>query len=253
MTREQSIAMRKNFYIPPSYTLASKHSNSGTVLSLAPFVSLCSSPLNHVGVLRPYYQQRKVQSTSTASTSRSSSSLSTAILHRADDNAFATPPSTASSSDQFITSNPFELPCDKHVLSSIDKVRIRRSCMSSHLRRKNATDLFIARTHLIYSSLFSRLNCPRTFHNLPLIHFRPEKNQKRQLRHDLAAQIRMLQQPLLIQQSRWLLATRMPLPEENIDYPMMWVTWYCSACTSSIYESSMETLVRASSKHWRRE
>ena len=140
-TGERSITMRKTFYIPPSYTFTSDLSNSATALSLAPFVSSCSSPQHYVGALRPYYQQRKAHSASTASSSRTLSSLSTAVIHRADDDAFATPPSTTSSSDPFATKNPFEMLCDEHVLSSIDKVRIRRSCMSSHLRRKNATDL----------------------------------------------------------------------------------------------------------------
>jgi hypothetical protein len=102
-------SIKKTFHIPPSYTFTAGCSNPATVISLAPFVSSFSSPLNSVGGLRPYYQQRKFISTSTTSTPpSSSSSLSAVEIHSTDDEKFETPPSTNSSNDENFQINPFE-------------------------------------------------------------------------------------------------------------------------------------------------
>lgn len=96
--------MKKTFHIPPSYTFTAGCSNPMTVISLAPFVSSCSSPLNYVGGLRPYYQQRRFQSIS----NRSSPSPSIAAIHNTDDESFETPPSTNSRLEDMSSTNPFE-------------------------------------------------------------------------------------------------------------------------------------------------
>ena len=97
-------SMKKTFHIPPSYTFTAGCSNPMTVISLAPFVSSCSSPLNYVGGLRPYYQQRRFQSIS----NRPSPSPSLVEIHNTDDENFETPPSTNSRFDDRLQMNPFE-------------------------------------------------------------------------------------------------------------------------------------------------
>jgi hypothetical protein len=118
-------SIKKTFHIPPSYTFTAGCSNPSTVISLAPFVSSCSSPLNYVGGLRPYYQQRKFLSTSNTSSSSSSSSsspLSIVAIHRTDNDKFETPPSTNDSSDDSIEINPFEKLSKQQTLHSLNKV-----------------------------------------------------------------------------------------------------------------------------------
>ena len=101
------VSMKKRFHIPPSYTFVSEYGNAATVLSLAPFVSSCSSPLDHVGGLRPFYQQQKFLLN--ASTRCSSPSSDTATIHSTDDALFETPPSTNSSLGETSSgTNPFE-------------------------------------------------------------------------------------------------------------------------------------------------
>ena len=80
---------KTTFYIPPSYTFTVGCSNPSTVISLAPLVSSCSSSLNFVGGLRPYYQQRKFFLTSKDfSLSSSTSSHLTVTIHRTDEEIF---------------------------------------------------------------------------------------------------------------------------------------------------------------------
>ena len=111
-------SMKKRFHIPPSYTFVSEYGNAATVLSLAPFVSSCSSPLHRVGGLRPFYQQQKFLLN--ASTRCSSPSSDTATIHSTDDALFETPPSTNSSLDETRSrTNPFE----NQVCQSISSVR----------------------------------------------------------------------------------------------------------------------------------
>jgi hypothetical protein len=115
-------SIKKTFHIPPSYTFTAGCSNPATVISLAPFVSSCSSPINYVGGLRPYYQQCKFLSTSSPSSS-SSSSLSTAAIHSTDDDTFETPPSTSNNLDDSLQKNPFEILSNGQISSSLNKVR----------------------------------------------------------------------------------------------------------------------------------
>jgi hypothetical protein len=116
-------SIKKTFHIPPSYTFTAGCSNPATVISLAPFVSSCSSPLNYVGGLRPYYQQRKFLSTSNTSTLSSSSSLSTVAIHSTDDDNYQTPPSSSGSSDDSSKMNPFEILSKEHISQSLNQVR----------------------------------------------------------------------------------------------------------------------------------
>ncbi len=111
-------SIKKTFHIPPSYTFTAGCSNPATVISLAPFVSSCSSPLNYVGGLRPYYQQRKFLSTSNTS----SSSFPTVAIHTTDDDHFETPPSTNNSSDDSLNMNPFEILSKRQASQLLNKV-----------------------------------------------------------------------------------------------------------------------------------
>lgn len=117
-------SMKKTFHIPPSYVFTAGCSNPATVISLAPFVSSCSSPLNYVGGLRPFYQQQKFRAPSDAST-RSSSSLSLATIgvHSTDDDPYATAPSSPESDDDSITGNPFEALSKREDANSAVQVR----------------------------------------------------------------------------------------------------------------------------------
>jgi hypothetical protein len=111
---------KKTFEIPPSYTFTSGCSNPATVMSLAPFVSSCSSPLNCVGGLRPYYQQRKFLSTSTTLTSP----LATVAIHMTDDDdEFETPPSTNNNNDDLIKINPLEKLSNEKISHPLNKVQ----------------------------------------------------------------------------------------------------------------------------------
>jgi hypothetical protein len=117
-------SIKKTFHIPPSYTFAAGCSNPATVISLAPFVSCCSSPLNYVGGLRPYYQQRKFFSTlNTSNHSSSSSSLSTVAIHSTDNDKFETPPSTNNSIDDSFQMNPFEKLTKEQTSQTLNKVQ----------------------------------------------------------------------------------------------------------------------------------
>ena len=100
-------SLTKRFHIPPSYTFASEYGHSATVISLAPFVSSCSSPLNCVGGLRPHYQQQKFLLSSP--TRYSSPSPDSATIHGNEDDPFETPPSTNSSLNERSRKNPFEI------------------------------------------------------------------------------------------------------------------------------------------------
>jgi hypothetical protein len=73
-------SVKRNFYIPESYTLGSDHMNPSTVISRTPFLS--SS--DYVGGLRPYYQQSKLSLTSTALP------LSSVGIHTTDDDSLDT-------------------------------------------------------------------------------------------------------------------------------------------------------------------
>jgi hypothetical protein len=106
-------AVKKSFHIPPSYTFTAGCSNPTTVISLAPFVSSCSSPLNYVGNLRPYYQQRKFPQTS---------SHSIVAIHSTDDEDFVTPPSTDKNMDDTSKKNPFEQLVKQQTLQIFDEV-----------------------------------------------------------------------------------------------------------------------------------
>lgn len=110
--------MKKTFHIPPSYTFTAGCSNPRTVISLAPFVSSCSSPLNYVGGLRPYYQQCRYQSKS----NRSSPSPSIVAIHNTDEEHFETPPSTNSYLDNTMNINPFERLAKQSAEPMIEKV-----------------------------------------------------------------------------------------------------------------------------------
>ena len=112
-------SIKKAFHIPPSYSFTAGCSNPSTVISLAPFVSSCSSPLNYVGGLRPYYQQYKFLSTTNRS---SSSSLSTVAIHSTDDENFETPPSSNNSPDKTFQNNPFEQLAHEQTSQILDKV-----------------------------------------------------------------------------------------------------------------------------------
>jgi len=112
-------SIKKTFHIPPSYTFTAGCSNPATVISLAPFVSSCSSPLNYVGGLRPYYQQCKFLSTSNIP----APSLSTVAIHSTDDDAYQTPPSSNDSSDGSSKMNPFEILSKEHTSQSLKQVR----------------------------------------------------------------------------------------------------------------------------------
>jgi len=112
-------SIKKTFHIPPSYTFTAGCSNPATVISLAPFVSSCSSPLNYVGGLRPYYQQCKFLSTSNISTP----SLSTVAIHSTDNDKFETPPSTNNSIDDSFQMNPFEKLTKEQTSQTLNKVQ----------------------------------------------------------------------------------------------------------------------------------
>ncbi len=107
-------SMKKTFHIPPSYTFTAGCSNPATVISLAPFASSCSSPLNYVGSLRSYYQQHKFLQPST-------SSLSIVAIHSTDEN-FETPPTTNKSTDETREMNPFEKLAKQQTPQIFDKV-----------------------------------------------------------------------------------------------------------------------------------
>ena len=107
--------MKKAFHIPPSYTFTAGCSNPTTVISLAPFVSTCSSPLNYAGGLRPYYQQCRFQN-------RSSPSPSIVAIHNTDEEHFQTPPSTNSNRDDAMNINPFEKLAKQSAEKITDKV-----------------------------------------------------------------------------------------------------------------------------------
>lgn len=115
-------SIKKTFHIPPSYTFTAGCSDPATVISLAPFVSSCSSPMNYVGGLRPYYQQRKYLSTSNTSTCSSSVSLSTVAIHSTDDEKFETPPSTSDTSDDSSKINPFRKLAKEQTSLPLNKV-----------------------------------------------------------------------------------------------------------------------------------
>jgi len=89
--------MKRKFRIPPSYTFIVGSSNPSRIVSLAPFVSSCSSPLS---------QQRDFRSTSTNSSS--SSSGSSCLDSDVDDEIYQTPPSSADSGIESFDMNPFE-------------------------------------------------------------------------------------------------------------------------------------------------
>ncbi|CAF1376338.1 unnamed protein product [Adineta ricciae] len=102
-------SFKKTFHIPPSYAFTAGCSNPTTVVSLAPFVSSCASPLNYVGGLRPYYQQRKFLITPNLPSRSSSPSPSTVGIHSTDDDQYETPPSSVDSGDEASETNPFEV------------------------------------------------------------------------------------------------------------------------------------------------
>ncbi|CAF0828373.1 unnamed protein product [Rotaria sordida] len=134
--------IKKNFHIPPSYTFISNCSNPATVISLASFVSSCSSPLNHVGGLRPSYQQRKFLSTSNASTTSSSSSssaFSIAAIHITDDGNFETPPSTNNSSNDCFEMNPFENLSKTQTSQSLNKSKLFSSSSKTAVDHRSIT------------------------------------------------------------------------------------------------------------------
>ena len=106
-------SIKKTFHIPPSYTFTAGCSNPTTVISLAPFVASCSSPLNYVGNLRPYYQQRKFPQIS---------SDSIAAIHNTDEENFETPPSTNKNLDDTSKTNPFEQLAKQQTSQILDKV-----------------------------------------------------------------------------------------------------------------------------------
>jgi hypothetical protein len=112
-------SIKKTFEIPPSYTFTSGCSNPATVMSLAPFVSSCSSPLNYVGGLRPYYQQRKFLSTSNTLTLP----LATVAIHMTDEDEFETPPSTNNNINDSIKINPLEKLSNEKISQSLNKVQ----------------------------------------------------------------------------------------------------------------------------------
>ncbi|CAF1291311.1 unnamed protein product [Adineta steineri] len=129
-------SIKKTFHIPPSYTFTAGCSNPATVRSIAPFVSSCSSSLNYVGGLRPYYEQRKFLSkanTSGLSSSSSITSLSNVDIHTTDDDKYVTPPSSTDSSDQSSSINPFELLSKEQNLRPLTQAKL--SSKSSHDHR----------------------------------------------------------------------------------------------------------------------
>lgn len=89
-------SIKKSFYIPPSYTFTIGCSNPSGIVSVAPFVSSCSSPLNYVRGFRANYRQRKSQS------------ISTVAIHDFDDESYKTAPSTFEDEENFSRQNPFE-------------------------------------------------------------------------------------------------------------------------------------------------
>ena len=115
-------SFKKAFHIPPSYAFTAGCSNPTTVVSLAPFVSSCASPLNYVGGLRPYYQQRKFLITPNPPSRSSSPSLSTVGIHSTDDDQYETPPSSVDSGDEASEMNPFEVLAKKE---NFNQVRLK--------------------------------------------------------------------------------------------------------------------------------
>lgn len=115
-------SLKKSFYIPPSYTFPSSYSNPATVISLASFVSTCSSPLNYLGGLRPYYQQQKCLTPS--SSSSTSVSTATVPIHSTEEDIFETPPSSAEPIDEDRSRiNPFEVLAKKERALNKNQVR----------------------------------------------------------------------------------------------------------------------------------
>lgn len=109
--------MKKKFRIPPSYTFTVGCSNPSRIVSLAPFVSPCSSPLN---------QHRVFRSTSANLSSSLSSSFESDIDDDEDeDEIYHTPPSSVDSGVDSYEMNPFEKLAKQQCLQVKFLIRIK--------------------------------------------------------------------------------------------------------------------------------
>ncbi|CAF1644645.1 unnamed protein product, partial [Adineta ricciae] len=132
-------SFKKTFHIPPSYAFTAGCSNPTTVISLAPFVSSCASPLNYVGGLRPYYQQRKFLITPNPPSRSSSPAVSTVGIHSTDDDQYETPPSSVDSGDETSEMNPFEVLAKKENFNQAKSSSSDRS-RTTAIKSKSSTN-----------------------------------------------------------------------------------------------------------------